>query len=81
MTERCRDNIICNIRVFNKCGRVFSVALPVVSGLELYDVTQSTMRVRWWPTEGASGYMLVYAPLSSETTDETEVRNQLDMYM
>lgn len=60
---------------------MFSVALPVVSGLELYDVTHSTMRVRWRPTEGASGYMLVYAPLSSETTDETEVRNQLDMYM
>lgn len=60
---------------------VFSVALPVVSGLELFNVSQSTMHARWRPTEGASGYMIVYAPLSSETIDETEVRNQLDMYI
>lgn len=60
-------------------GVFFSVALPVVSGMELYNVTQNTMHARWRPTEGASGYMLVYAPLSSETIDETEVRNPLYM--
>lgn len=53
----------------------------MVKGLELYDVTHSTMHARWRSAEGASGYMLVYAPMSSETADETEVKkNQHDMY-
>lgn len=50
-----------------------SVALPTVSGLEVYDVTDNSMRARWRDAEGASGYMILYAPLSSETTDEREV--------
>ncbi|KAF5901087.1 collagen alpha-1(XIV) chain isoform X1, partial [Clarias magur] len=55
-------------------GRETTLALPVVRGLELYDVTHSTMHARWRSTEGASGYMLVYAPISSENSDETEVK-------
>ncbi len=54
-----------------------SVALPTVSDLEVYDVTDNSMRARWRDVEGASGYMILYAPLSSETTDEREVRLQI----
>ncbi len=54
-----------------------SVALPTVSDLEVYDVTDNSMRARWRDAEGASGYMILYAPLSSETTDEREVRLQI----
>lgn len=54
-----------------------SVALPTVSDLELYEVTDNSMRARWRDAEGASGYMILYAPLSSETTDEREVRLQI----
>lgn len=56
------------------------MALPVVSSLELYDVTHSTMRARWRPTEGASGYMLVYAPISRDSAEETEVKNSEFIY-
>lgn len=53
------------------------VALPSVSDLELYEVTDNSMRARWRDAEGASGYMILYAPLSSDTTDEREVRLQI----
>lgn len=51
-----------------------SVALPTVRDLKVYDVTDNSMRAHWRDAEGASGYMILYAPLSSENTDEREVR-------
>lgn len=57
-----------------------AVALPTVNDLELFDITHSTMRVRWKTAPGASGYMILYAPLTEqETADEKEV-NSTCMY-
>lgn len=39
------------------------MALPSVTGLQLLDVTHSTMKATWDSVEGASGYMLLYGPL------------------
>lgn len=47
----------------------------MVNDLELLDITHSTMRVRWKTAAGASGYMILYAPLTEEESgDEKEVR-------
>lgn len=54
------------------------MALPTVNNLELFDITHSTMRVRWKAVAGASGYMILYAPLTEEdASDEKEVRSEL----
>ncbi|KAI4893054.1 hypothetical protein NFI96_005119 [Prochilodus magdalenae] len=55
-------------------GSETTLALPMVGGLELYDVTHNSMHARWRAAEGASGYMVLYAPLSSENIEETEVK-------
>lgn len=64
--------LFCNVRV---CARVsFPVALPMVNNLDLYDITHNSMRVQWAAAEGASGYMILYAPLSEAgSSDEKEV--------
>lgn len=52
-----------------------TVALPMVNNLELFDVTHNSMQVRWRGAEGASGYMILYAPLTEgDPADEKEVR-------
>uniref|UniRef100_A0A8C0YF80 Collagen type XIV alpha 1 chain n=1 Tax=Cyprinus carpio carpio TaxID=630221 RepID=A0A8C0YF80_CYPCA len=55
-------------------GSEITLALPTVRDLKVYDVTDNSMRAHWRDAEGASGYMILYAPLSSETTDERELR-------
>lgn len=53
------------------------VALPAVTGLQLFDVTHSSMKARWDSVDGVSGYMLLYAPLSDEgDLDEKEVHKE-----
>ncbi len=57
-----------------------AVALPMVNDLELFDITHSTMRVRWRTAAGASGYMILYAPLTEgDPADEKEVRRVFDV--
>lgn len=55
-------------------GTQTTLALPSVGRVELYEVGHSSMRVRWKGVEKASGYMILYTPLSQEDVDETELR-------
>ncbi|XP_047200091.1 collagen alpha-1(XIV) chain [Hippoglossus stenolepis] len=56
-------------------GSATTLALPMVNELELFDITHSTMRVRWQVAAGASGYMILYAPLTEgDPADEKEVK-------
>ncbi|KAG9281287.1 collagen alpha-1(XIV) chain-like [Astyanax mexicanus] len=56
-------------------GSETTLALPMVNNLELNDITHSSMRVRWGVAEGASGYMILYAPLAeADVSDEKEVK-------
>ncbi|XP_041844785.1 collagen alpha-1(XIV) chain [Melanotaenia boesemani] len=47
-------------------GSEVTLALPSVTGFQLFDVTQSTMKARWDSVDGVSGYMLLYAPLTDD---------------
>uniref|UniRef100_A0A4W5L525 Collagen type XIV alpha 1 chain n=1 Tax=Hucho hucho TaxID=62062 RepID=A0A4W5L525_9TELE len=56
-------------------GSTTTLALPMVNNLELFDITHNTMRARWRVAEGASGYMILYAPLTEgDDADEKEVK-------
>lgn len=59
------------------CVILSVVALPSVTGLQLLDVTHSTMKVAWDRVEGASGYLLLYGPLIEDgQLNEKEVLKQ-----
>ncbi|XP_069566385.1 collagen alpha-1(XIV) chain-like isoform X1 [Brachyistius frenatus] len=66
-------------------GSATTLALPMVNDLQLFDITHSTMRVRWKTAAGASGYMILYAPLTEgDPADEKEVKvadsvNEVDL--
>uniref|UniRef100_A0A8C2JKA7 Collagen, type XIV, alpha 1b n=1 Tax=Cyprinus carpio TaxID=7962 RepID=A0A8C2JKA7_CYPCA len=56
-------------------GSETTLALPAVSDLELDDITHSSMRVRWRKAEGASGYTILYGPMTEgESADEKEIK-------
>uniref|UniRef100_A0A8C8GL09 Collagen, type XIV, alpha 1b n=1 Tax=Oncorhynchus tshawytscha TaxID=74940 RepID=A0A8C8GL09_ONCTS len=56
-------------------GSATTLALPTVNNLELFDITHNTMRARWRVAEGASGFMILYAPLTEgDDADEKEVK-------
>uniref|UniRef100_A0A8C6LDC3 Collagen, type XIV, alpha 1a n=1 Tax=Nothobranchius furzeri TaxID=105023 RepID=A0A8C6LDC3_NOTFU len=44
-------------------GSETTLAHPAVAILQLFDVTQSSMTARWKKVGGASGYLVLYAPL------------------
>ncbi|XP_039202568.1 collagen alpha-1(XII) chain isoform X3 [Crotalus tigris] len=46
-------------------GTETTLAIPLVRSLNAYDVTSRTMRVRWEPVKGATGYMLLYEPVNA----------------
>lgn len=52
----------------------FTVTIPSVRNLNAYDITSTTMRVRWEPVNGATGYLLLYEPVNATIpTTEKEV--------
>uniref|UniRef100_A0A8D2LYC8 Collagen alpha-1(XII) chain n=1 Tax=Varanus komodoensis TaxID=61221 RepID=A0A8D2LYC8_VARKO len=46
-------------------GTETTLPIPSVRNLNAYDVTSTTMRVRWEPVNGATGYMLLYDPVNA----------------
>ncbi|XP_056902288.1 collagen alpha-1(XIV) chain isoform X2 [Takifugu flavidus] len=56
-------------------GSETTLALPSVTGLQLLDVTHTTMKATWDSVEGASGYMLLYGPLIEDgQLNEKEIK-------
>lgn len=52
--------------------------IPSVRNLNAYDITSTTMRVRWEPVSGATGYVLLYEPVNA-TIPATEKQVTTDL--
>uniref|UniRef100_A0A667Y857 Collagen type XII alpha 1 chain n=1 Tax=Myripristis murdjan TaxID=586833 RepID=A0A667Y857_9TELE len=58
------------------------ITLPLAGprNMKVYDETMSTMRVRWEPAGGASGYLMLYKPINaSQPQPEKEMRVGADV--
>ncbi|XP_061561152.1 collagen alpha-1(XII) chain isoform X5 [Phycodurus eques] len=61
-------------------GRETTLPLPAVTSMNVYDETMSTMRVRWQPVGGASGYIVLYQSINgTEPQLDKEVRVRADV--
>lgn len=61
----------------NKLIYIFYLTVPIssVRNLNVYDIGSTSMRVRWEPLNGATGYLLTYDPVNATVpTTEKEVR-------
>ncbi|XP_034031083.1 collagen alpha-1(XIV) chain-like [Thalassophryne amazonica] len=56
-------------------GSETTLALPMVTSLQLFAVTHNSMKARWDSVDGVSGYMLLYGPLRDDgDSEDKEVR-------
>ncbi|XP_077162695.1 collagen alpha-1(XII) chain isoform X2 [Paroedura picta] len=56
-------------------GTETTLAIPSVRNLNAYDITSTTMRARWEPLDGATGYLLLYDAVNATVpTTEKEIR-------
>ncbi|OXB61233.1 hypothetical protein ASZ78_006533, partial [Callipepla squamata] len=56
-------------------GREITYPLSSVRNLNVYDIGSTSMRVRWEPVNGATGYLLTYEPVNATVpTTEKEMR-------
>lgn len=57
------------------------VPLPAVRRMDIFDEQMTTMRVRWEPVPGATGYRLLYNALNAtEPTVEQEVSADFTLF-
>ncbi|XP_029903663.1 collagen alpha-1(XII) chain-like [Myripristis murdjan] len=58
----------------------YNVPLAGTRNMKVYDKTMSTMRVRWEPVGGASGYLMLYKPINaSQPQPEKKMRVGADV--
>ncbi|XP_055495106.1 collagen alpha-1(XII) chain-like isoform X1 [Leucoraja erinacea] len=56
-------------------GAEMTLSIPSVREINAYDITPTTMKVRWNPVGGATGYTLLYAPIDAAPSAEKKKIN------